>query len=89
MQMQDKEIVETKMREFLKRSPKETEIQIESREIYDWLVSEGVSIGEGNMESVFNSLKRGGLIRGVGFTGSSDDRKTHGNFRVTWVGKYL
>ena len=84
-----REIVEAKMREFLKKAPKETEVQIESQEVYAWLVNEGLSIEEGDMEAVFNSFRREGLIRGVGLTGNSDDRKTHGNFRVTWVGKYL
>lgn len=84
-----REIVEAKMREFLKKAPKEAEIRIESQEVYAWLVNEGISIGEGDMEAVFNSFRREGLIRGVGLTGNSDDRKTHGNFRVTWVGKWL
>ncbi len=84
-----REIVEDKMREFLKKVPKETEIQLESQEVYAWLVSEGISVGEGDMEAVFNSFRREGLIRGVGLTGNSDDRKAHGNFRVTWIGKWL
>jgi hypothetical protein len=82
-------IVENKIREFLKKVPKETEIQIESQEVYAWLVSEGISVGEGDMEAVFNSFRREGLIRGVGLTGSSDERKRHGNFRITWIGKWL
>ena len=81
--------VEAKMREFLTQAPKETEVQIESQEVYAWLVNEGLSIEEGDMEAVFNSFRREGLIRGTGLTGSSDDRKTHGNFRVTWVSKWL
>lgn len=75
MWMPGRKIVENMMREFMKKAPKETEIQLESQEIYGWLVHEGLSIGEGDMESIFNSFKREGLIRGVGFTGNSDDRK--------------
>jgi hypothetical protein len=84
-----REDVEFKMRELLKQEPKETHIQIESREIYDWLVGQGISPGEGEMESVFNSFKREGLIKGVGFAANGDERRKHGNFRVTWVSKWL
>jgi hypothetical protein len=85
----NREGVEIKMRELLKQEPKETGIQIESQEIYDWLVSQGVTPGEGEMESVFNSFKREGLIKGVGFAANGDERRRHGNFRVTWVSKWL
>jgi hypothetical protein len=84
-----RESVEIKMRELLNQEPRETVIQIESQEIYDWLIGQGVSPGEGEMESVFNSFKREGLIKGVGFAANGDERRKHGNFRVTWVSKWL
>ena len=89
MWMPGRKIVENKMREFLKKAPITTEIWIESQEVYAWIVNEGISIGEGDMETVFNSFRREELIRSIGLTGNSDDRKTHGNFRITWVGKWL
>ncbi len=84
-----RESVEIKMRELLNQEPRETVIQIESQEIYDWLIGQGVNPGEGEMESVFNSFKREGLIKGVGFAANGDERRKHGNFRVTWVSKWL
>ena len=84
-----RKIVENKMRKFMNKAPKTTEIRIERQEVYAWLVNEGLSIGEGDMEAVFNSFRQEELIRSIGLTGNSDDRKTHGNFRITWVGKWL
>jgi hypothetical protein len=89
MWQQSRENVEIKMRELLKNEPKETEIIIESQQIYDWLVTEGVTPGDGDMESVFNHFKREGLIKGVGIAAGGDERKTHGGFRVTWIAKRL
>lgn len=89
MWQQSRADVENKMRELLKKEPKETEIQIESQAIYDWLVREGITPGEGIMESVFNSFKREGHIKGIGFAANGDERKKHGNFRITWVSKWL
>src|SRR6185503_905725 len=81
--------IEMKMHQLLKQEAKETEIQIESQDIYDWLVIQGVTPREGEMESVFNSFKRDGLIKGVGFAANGDERKRHGNFRITRVSKWL
>ena len=45
--MPGRKIVENKMREFINKAPKGTETRIERQEVYSWLVSEGISIGEG------------------------------------------
>jgi hypothetical protein len=89
MWQQSRDGVENKMRELLKNKPKETEIQIDSQEIYDWLVGEGMAPGDGDMESVFNSFKREGHIKGLGFAANGDERRRHGKFRITWVSKWL
>jgi hypothetical protein len=89
MWQQSREGVENSMRELLQQEPKESEIQIESQAIYDWLVSQGITPREGEMESVFNSFKREGLIKGVGFAANGDERRKHGNFKITWVSKWL
>ena len=89
MWQQSREGVENRMRELLLQEPKETEIQIESQTIYDWLVSQGVTPKDGEMESVFNSFKREGLIKGAGFAFNGDERRKHGNFKITWVSKWL
>jgi hypothetical protein len=89
MWQQSREDVESKMRELLKEKPKETGIQIESQEIYDWFISNGVTPGDGDMESVFNSFKREGLIKGAGFNINGKERKQHGTFRITWISKWL
>jgi hypothetical protein len=89
MWQQSREGVENKMREFLGQEPRDTEIQIDSQQIYDWLTSKGVIPAEGEMESVFNSFKREGLIKGVGFAANGDERRKHGNFRITRISKLL
>jgi hypothetical protein len=89
MWQQSRESIETNMRELLLQEPKETEIQLDSQTIYDWLVSQGVTPRDGEMESVFNSFKREGLIKGVGFAANGDERRRHGNFKITWVSKWL
>ncbi len=53
-----REIVEARLREFLKKAPRKTESHIESQEAYAWLVNEGLSVGEGDMKKVFNSFRR-------------------------------
>jgi hypothetical protein len=89
MWQQSREGVENKMRELLRQEPKETDIQIDSQTIYDWLTSKGVIPADGEMESVFNSFKREGLIKGVGFAANGDERRKHGNFQITRISKWL
>jgi hypothetical protein len=89
MWQQSREGVENKMRELLRQDPTETEIQLDSQDIYDWLVSKGTPPADGEMESIFNSLKREGLIKGVGFASNGEDRRKHGNFQITRVSKWL
>jgi hypothetical protein len=61
---------------------------IDSSEIYDKLIQRGIDIPENAMGEVFDSLKRRGLIRGIGKM-NREEALRHGAYSITWVGRHI
>lgn len=61
---------------------------IESREIYDKLIQKRIDVPECAMGEIFDSLKKRGLIRGVGKMNREEARR-HGHWSVMWVDRHV
>jgi hypothetical protein len=61
---------------------------IDSEEIYNKLVRRGIEVPECAMGEVFDSLKKRGLIRGIGRLNREEARR-HGAWSVMWVGRHI
>ncbi len=73
-------IVEVLVEEWMANAPG----TIESKTVYDRLVTEGEVVPAGLMNDLLTRLKDQGYIRGPGAHGRSEISK-HGNFTITWV----
>ncbi|HEX5736109.1 MAG TPA: hypothetical protein VF131_24995 [Blastocatellia bacterium] len=61
---------------------------MDSKDIYDLLLSEGETIKDGDMQNIFDSLLKQVFIRGRYHT-TSEGAKTHGALRIGWVNPVL
>ena len=61
---------------------------MDSKDIYNLLLSEGETIKDGDMQNIFDSLLKQVFIRGRYHT-SSEGAKTHGALRIGWVNPVL
>ena len=61
---------------------------IESREIYDKLIQKRIDVPECAMGAIFDSLKKRGLIRGVGKMNREEARR-HGHWSIMWVDRHI
>lgn len=61
---------------------------IESREIYDRLIGKGIDVPEGAMGEIFASLKKRGLIRGIGKM-NREEALRHGHWSIMWVDRHI
>lgn len=61
---------------------------IESREIYAKLIQKGIEVPECAMGEIFDSLKKRGLIRGVGKQNREEARQ-HGHWSIMWVDRHI
>ena len=61
---------------------------MDSKDIYDLLLSEGETIKDGDMQNIFDSLLKQVFIRGR-YNANSGESKTHGALRIGWVNPVL
>ncbi len=61
---------------------------IESRQIYDKLIQKGIDVPECAMGEIFDSLKKRGLIRGVGKM-NREEARLHGHWSIMWVDRHI
>jgi len=59
-----------------------------SKDVYDRLISEGETIKDGDMQGIFDTLLKQVFIRGRYYARSEGD-KTHGALRIGWVNPIL
>jgi hypothetical protein len=61
---------------------------IDSEEIYNKLIERGFEVPECAMGQIFDSLKKRGLIKGIGKMNREEARR-HGAYSIMWVGRHI
>ncbi|MCA1576983.1 MAG: hypothetical protein LC794_06420 [Acidobacteria bacterium] len=61
---------------------------IDSEEIYNKLIQRGIDVPRNAMGDIFSSLRKRGLIRGIGKMDSSK-APVHGFWSIMWVDRHI
>ncbi len=81
-------ILEDKIREIIRNNYGFKDQNIESEEIYNKLIQQGVEVPELAMDEIFNKLRKDKLIKGRARL-NRDARHKHGATAIMWVSRYI